>query len=250
MDNIYSKLLAIRKEVSFVKVRKSGVNYPVLDGDTVLEMVGNALAKHDIVFIPSMIDAKIMYVEIKGKMVQHALATFELIFVDANTGDTFKVMTHGSGQSYDGKALGMAQTYGIKYFFYRMFLKGESDVDDEAPLPRDSEQPSPAPRQQSAPEPPSQHIDSLPPGDEPYPLTIRDVWPDVANGLLTMKVSELPEGLNVGGIIYSKIASIGYPSPEALKQTLGLESLKDWKGTLEQLMVCVLDHASEFANES
>ncbi len=110
------------------------------------------------------------------------------------------------------------------------------------------EQPSTAP--QSATEPPSQHIDSLPPDDEPYPLTLRDVWPSVANELLTMKVSELPEGLNVGGIIYSQIKSLGYPSSEAVKQTLGLESLKDWKGTLEQLMVCVLDHASEFANES
>ncbi len=148
MSSIYSKLLSIRKEVSFVKVRKPGVNYPVLDGDTLLEMVGNALAKHDIVFIPSMIDAQVNYVEIKQKMVQHALATIEMVFIDTETGDTFTATTHGSGQSYDGKALGIAQTYGIKYFFYRMFLKGESDIDDEAT------EPTPTPRQQSAPEPP------------------------------------------------------------------------------------------------
>lgn len=131
-DSIYTKLLSIRKEVSFEKVRKSGLSYKVLDGDTVLEMVGNALYKRNIVFIPSITGAEITYVEIKSKMVQHALATIDLIFIDADTGETFTVMTHGSGQSYEGKALGIAQTYGIKYFFYRMFLKGESDVDDEA----------------------------------------------------------------------------------------------------------------------
>lgn len=256
-DSIYTKLLHIRKELSFVKVRKQGVSYPVLDGDTVLEMVGNSLAKHGIVFIPSMIEAKIMYVEIKGKMVQHALATFELIFMDTETGETFTVMTNGSGQSYDGKALGIAQTYGIKYFFYRMFLKGESDIDDEAA------QPHPATSQQSAPEPRQQYYPEDGKGDEDDGRddrteqdnadsdtlhTISTVWPNVeSKALLAMGVKHLP--MPVGGVIYPNAKRVlGYASDDAVKTALGLGSLTEFAGTLEALMVCVIDKSE--ANES
>lgn len=137
--NIYQKLLEARKAMSFEKEYNSDLKYEILDGDTILEMVGDALAAQNILFIPSMIDAIITWNEVEKtynnrtdkKLVQHAEAVLEMVFVDADTGESFTAQTRGSAQDYADKALGKAQTYAIKYFFTRMFLKGKSDVNDE-----------------------------------------------------------------------------------------------------------------------
>lgn len=133
---IYAKLLEARTELSFKKEYSKQLRYEILDGDTILEMVGDALAKRNILFIPSMIDAQMTWHEtVKSNgdpaLVQHALATLEMTFVDTESGDTFTARTHGSAQDYADKALGKAQTYAIKYFFTRMFLKGDGTNDEE-----------------------------------------------------------------------------------------------------------------------
>jgi len=153
---IYEKLLAARKAMSFEKEYNPNLKYEILDADSILEMVGDALASQGVLFIPSMIHAEMTF-EAREKdgrnntkymqHIQHALATLELTLIDVDTGESHTATTHGSAIDFGDKALGKAQTYAIKYFFARMFLKGKSDINDEE---RNDATSQPAPRQ-SAP---------------------------------------------------------------------------------------------------
>ena len=263
---IYAKLLEARKSMSFEKEYNEDLKYEILDADTILEMVGNALAANGILFVPSIMAADMSFSErVKEgrnnttytQHVQHALATLELTFIDVETGDVLNATTHGSALDFGDKALGKAQTYAIKYFFTRMFLKGKSDISDEENMnpsttagqdadKKRTQKAKTAPKNAVPPQSDSNTPPNGTTGADSLP-TIRTYWPNVAPGLLAMLVSNLPDGVNVGGIIYPQIKHLGYPSDDALKTTLGLESLNDWTGTLEQLMVCILDHAQEFA---
>lgn len=137
---LYRKLLAARDRMSFEKEYNADLKYEILDADSILEMVGDALAEQGVLFIPSMVHAEMTF-EAREKdgrnntkymqHIQHALATLELTFIDVETGESHTATTHGSAIDFGDKALGKAQTYAIKYFFARMFLKGKSDINDE-----------------------------------------------------------------------------------------------------------------------
>lgn len=130
-NSVYAKLSAARADMSFEK-RETKLSYLSLNADDVLQMVGDALVKHGVLFVPSMINVDITWYEKNAKPVQHALAKFEILFFDIETGDELKLMTHGSAEDYSDKALGKAQSYAIKHLFSRMFLKGEDDsINDE-----------------------------------------------------------------------------------------------------------------------
>lgn len=71
--------------------------------------------------------------------------------------------------------------------------------------------------------------------------TVRQTWPDVAHTLLDKHISALPEGINVGAIVYPvAIAKLGYADDDAVKAALNVASLKDVDGTLAELMHAVI----------
>jgi hypothetical protein len=159
---IYQKLLAARQAMgAFAKDGKHAQGWKYFQSDAVLEQVGNALAAQGIVFLPNQTDARLDTVtetddKGKTKTVETAFVTFEMTFVEAETGEVIKVLTHGSARDYGDKALFKAQTLAIKYLFLRMFLKGEGDDEPEAvsaPPARQAAPRTPIGRQpQNAPE--------------------------------------------------------------------------------------------------
>lgn len=71
--------------------------------------------------------------------------------------------------------------------------------------------------------------------------TIRKTWRDVSAGLLKQHISALPEGVNIGAIIYpAATGELGYADDDAVKAALNVASLKDVDGTLEELMYAVI----------
>lgn len=185
MATIYEKLLSARGKMSFAKTPKSsGINYEYLKGDEILEMVGNALASEGILFVPSMVHAEITYGEKNGKSFQHAVATIDARFIDTEDGQTLEVTTHGSSVCYKYMALGKAQTYGIKYLFNRMFLKGRDDFNDESTDEPAASQP---PARSAAPARPANGDDK---DNEPEPHLTNENWPDLREWLIENELAD------------------------------------------------------------
>ena len=70
--------------------------------------------------------------------------------------------------------------------------------------------------------------------------TIRKYWPDVASNLLEAAITELPDGINVGFILYGEkdatIKRLGFESSEEFKRKAALKSCTDFDGTLGELL--------------
>jgi hypothetical protein len=61
-----------------------------------------------------------------------------------------------------------------------------------------------------------------------------------------MKVSELPQNVTIGGIIYPQAKSVlGFESDDAVKAALNLNSLTEWQGTVDDLMVRIIELAEK-----
>lgn len=183
-NSVLARLSAARADMSFEK-QSGGLKYPFLNADDVLQMVGDALVKHGVLFVPSMINVDITWYEKNTKPVQHALATFEISFFDIETGDELKLMTHGSAEDYSDKALGKAQSYAIKHLFSRMFLKGEDNsINDEEDM---STSGAKTPMLDKHFGPKNQRSNETTPGD--MVMVTADTWASVKRRLEDAKLS-------------------------------------------------------------
>jgi hypothetical protein len=250
--SIYQKLLEARKAMSFEKTTAKDLNYEIYDADTILEMVGNALAAQGVLFVPSMVHVEMHYEtrqkEYKGQVttqyIQHALATVNIKFIDVETGDVLEATTHGSAMDYGDKALGKAQTYAIKYFFVRMFLKGKSDINDEEQIDN-AEEAAPEPRQTAktapkrsaapdngskTPEVPESELDAhFGPKLTPAVVLAADTFPYQEEWKYHQWQELIKKIKKWNSVFWDAVASLELTEDDVHK-ALEVESVNDWNG--------------------
>lgn len=145
--NIYQKINAVRKEISYIQKDKDvstggGRSYKAVTHDQVTGMVRAALIEHGVVIVTSVVNAIFHPVETiisisDSGVEQHTTAkqrlyeaTFQIDFVDADN-PTDRVVTIQNAHALDNgdKAPGKAASYAVKVAILKMFNieTGESD---------------------------------------------------------------------------------------------------------------------------
>ena len=133
--NLAQKMLAVAKDVSHiakdVTVSHYGANYKGLSHDGVVAAVRDAMIKHGVLALPSVIATRYSEVTTKKGAVQQMIdVDVETTFINAEKMDErLSVITTGSGidaqDKHPGKAMSYAKKYGLLYAF--LLITGEND---------------------------------------------------------------------------------------------------------------------------
>ena len=258
---IYQKIARIMGRLD--RMPKTGFNahfkYKFVTDADVADAVRTELAAENIAFFASMVAAE----QTNG----HTVAEFEFTFVCGDTGKVVVSRWFGEADDKQDKGLTKAATSAEKYFLLKTFMLSTGDKDDDpdngAAEPRQQHVSTPprndnAAARKSTPRAPERAPsaayddgkgNSPDPRDDGYRddfPTIREYFPQVSSGLLSMTIQDLPDGVNVGAIIGTQTKALGYADYDDVKRALELKSHTNFVGTLEALLNRVLQLAPKF----
>lgn len=129
--NIYQKLIEVRKRVPYLQKTAQGHQYNYVGSSNVLGALRGEMDKQGLILFPKVLDAKttINSVENKDKYNNTKITstyftelTMEMVWVDAETGESIGVPFYAQGIDTGGeKGVGKALTYAEKYFLLKQF---------------------------------------------------------------------------------------------------------------------------------
>ena len=133
--NIYQRINEVRKAIGYVQKDKSvstgGGSYKAVTHDAVTGMVREALIKHGVVIVPSVVSAVFHPKEPEAKQRLYE-ATFQVEFVNMDE-PADRIVTQQNAHALDNgdKAPGKAMSYATKYAILKLF-NIETGEDDES----------------------------------------------------------------------------------------------------------------------
>lgn len=133
--NIYQRINEVRKAIGYVQKDKSvstgGGSYKAVTHDAVTGMVREALIKHGVVIVPSVVSAVFHQKEPEAKQRLYE-ATFQVEFVNMDE-PADRIVTQQNAHALDNgdKAPGKAMSYATKYAILKLF-NIETGEDDES----------------------------------------------------------------------------------------------------------------------
>lgn len=132
--NIYQKLLAVRKSVSYLQKENTGYQYKYVSSSQVLAAVRIATNEQGLILIPRIVSQKISTMEKKGqnKVSLQRFTELEMTYTWVNAdepGEKIECPWSAQGVDDSEKGLGKALTYAEKYFLLKFFLI-PTDADD------------------------------------------------------------------------------------------------------------------------
>lgn len=133
--NIYQRINEVRKMIGYVQKDKAvstgGGSYKVVTHDAVTGMVREALIKHGVIIVPSVITAVFHPKEPDAKQRLYE-ATYQVDFVNMDD-PADRITTQQTAHALDNgdKAPGKAQSYATKYAILKLF-NIETGEDDES----------------------------------------------------------------------------------------------------------------------
>lgn len=166
---LYAKLARVMGKVE--RVAKSGSNpnlgYRFATAPDVYDTIRTALAEENVAFFPTMLEVKPEIVtttkeyggKTETKQTKRIHITFEFTFACGDTGAVKTCIWESEADDNQGKGIGSAATYAIKYFLIGTFLISTGDVDDaDSDAPADEKPAKPQRRvdtSKGAPPPPA-----------------------------------------------------------------------------------------------
>lgn len=123
--NIYQRINEVRKAIGYVQKDKSvstgGGSYKAVTHDAVTGMVREALIKHGVVIVPSVVSAVFHPKEPEAKQRLYE-ATFQVEFVNMDE-PADRIVTQQNAHALDNgdKAPGKAMSYATKYAILKLF---------------------------------------------------------------------------------------------------------------------------------
>lgn len=133
--NIYQRINEVRKAIGYVQKDKSvstgGGSYKAVTHDAVTGMVREALIKHGVVIVPSVVSAVFHPKEPEAKQRLYE-ATFQVEFVNMDE-PADRIVTQQNAHALDNgdKAPGKAMSYATKYAILKLF-NIETGEDEES----------------------------------------------------------------------------------------------------------------------
>lgn len=133
--NIYQRINEVRKAIGYVQKDKSvstgGGSYKAVTHDAVTGMVREALIKHGVVIVPSVVSAVFHPKEPEAKQRLYE-ATFQVEFVNMDE-PADRIVTQHNAHALDNgdKAPGKAMSYATKYAILKLF-NIETGEDEES----------------------------------------------------------------------------------------------------------------------
>lgn len=120
--NIYQRINAVMKEVSYIQKEQKMVNgqYRFVSHDAVVAKLQGPLVAHGIVVVPSVVDLK--------QDGNRTAVTMEITFVNIDDPtDKFSIYQHGYGIDTQDKGVGKAVSYAVKYALLKQFCLETGD---------------------------------------------------------------------------------------------------------------------------
>lgn len=130
-QNIYKKLLEVRKSVPYLTKGEIGSQYAYVSSSQVLSALRNTLDNMGLLLIPKIIGKEVK--PIKNNILTEL--TLEYEWVDVATGEKLSVPFYAQGIDERERGIGKALTYGEKYFLLKMFNIPTDDIDPDAQQP-------------------------------------------------------------------------------------------------------------------
>tara|TARA_R110002096_G_scaffold323314_1_gene517479 strand:+ start:53 stop:628 length:576 start_codon:yes stop_codon:yes gene_type:complete len=134
--SIYTKLLAIQKEVKGLSKDKKSHNYDYVTGNKLLSFIKPIMDKQGVILKQEILsientrqDYKTKYGE-KSEILSKVMMRFT--WIDCGTGEKDENLFGANGQNDWEKGLGSALTYGERYFLLKFFhiATDEDDIDN------------------------------------------------------------------------------------------------------------------------
>tara|TARA_R110002153_G_scaffold122654_1_gene268560 strand:- start:56 stop:631 length:576 start_codon:yes stop_codon:yes gene_type:complete len=134
--SIYTKLLAIQKEVKGLSKDKKSHNYDYVTGNKLLSFIKPIMDKQGVILKQEILsientrqDYKTKYGE-KSEILSKVMMRFT--WIDCETGEKDENLFGANGQNDWEKGLGSALTYGERYFLLKFFhiATDEDDIDN------------------------------------------------------------------------------------------------------------------------
>ena len=158
MKALAQKIVKVMKELRAVP--KTGYNqqqgYEYIESDVLLQMVGDAMAKHGLAIIPEIGHVEHEMLEGDRRPIFVTKVTINFTVVDADSGESTTITWHGFALDTFDKGLYKAITGAHKYMLLKLFAIGAGGEDPEqqdVPIPQNARkvQPKPQPRPQEQP---------------------------------------------------------------------------------------------------
>jgi hypothetical protein len=274
---LYAKMAAIMGQIDKVdkdlKMSGGGLNYKYVSDVQVYHTVRKLLVDHGIALFASMVEAhQERYVSSAGKDKNHTLAKFEFVLVDSETGDSMTCAWHGEADDSGDKGVNKSSTAALKFWLLKTFIIPTGDDPDDAasgqrtvpartaPNPRRiPETPPPA-----APEPSEldAHLgprkprkgkgsaDAEPPPENPIEERAKVIADKTCPWDGAMRRQPWQDFIQM----YPEWSKRFWPAVKALgmdndmaHEALGVESMKDWKGTDDKNTIAHLWYALTLA---
>lgn len=130
MKNLYAKILAVMKDVEYLKkddeVKAGYSSYKAITEEKVTSAVGDSMRRHGLVIFPINIEERREDMEVErtsGKTALDRLTTVRITYkiADVETGEAETLMSVGTGIDTQDKGVGKAMTYAYKYALLRTF---------------------------------------------------------------------------------------------------------------------------------
>lgn len=130
MKSLYAKILAVMKDVEYLKkddeVKAGYSSYKAITEEKVTSAVGDSMRRHGLVIFPINIEERREDMEVErtsGKTALDRLTTVRITYkiADVETGEAETLMSVGTGIDTQDKGVGKAMTYAYKYALLRTF---------------------------------------------------------------------------------------------------------------------------------
>jgi len=130
IKNLSSKIIKIMNDVRHL--RKGGknkvMNYTFAQEAEVSMMCGEAMCKHGVVMLTSIVDkTTIRHLTLKGTKSFLTTVKIDVTFIDVDSGESFTGSFFGEGSDYGDKGGYKAITGAVKYALLKTFLIGTDD---------------------------------------------------------------------------------------------------------------------------
>lgn len=134
MATVYSKILKVMADVKHLKkddtVSYKTTSYKGISEEHVTKAVRAAMIKHGLVMLPVKINHEMRDIPTERSLMHLSIMDNEYDIVDADTGESVRVMASGAGVDTQDKSPGKAQTYAGKYALLKAFLIPTGDDPD------------------------------------------------------------------------------------------------------------------------
>lgn len=132
---LYGKLLAVKKQVPYIKKDKEGFNYTYATPSAVFGTLNPLLNAVGLLLITNVVDSKSYAITVVTKKGPKEEWKFDLKFifkwVDTETGEELAIPWEASGVNGEDKGLGSALTYAERYFVLKQFNIPTDDDDPD-----------------------------------------------------------------------------------------------------------------------